>query len=322
MGDRLTVGAFSPSVLLRLARRTGALAEHGLDVDERPVPSSPAQFTALLAGELDAALTSPDNVIAYRYSPDNPLGRTADVRIVAAVDRGLGLALYGRPGTTPADLAGATLGVDVPTSGFAFAMYALAESVGLDRANYRIVALGSTPKRLAALLAGECVATMLNAGNELHAEQAGCPVLARVTETCAPYLGTVLAVAGDDRLPAATRLATALRRTAALVASGALRAEAADEAATALDLSPALARRYVERLVNGSEGLVVDGRIDPAALRTVVNLRRRYLPAIVDGIDLLAAALAPGSDLLAAGAAGSDRPAPHPTGTTDGAPPE
>jgi ABC-type nitrate/sulfonate/bicarbonate transport system substrate-binding protein len=301
--DRLAVGAFSPSVLLRLARRTGALAEQGLEVEERPVPSSPVQFAALLAGDLDAALTSPDNVIAYRYSPDNPLGRTADVRIVAAVDRGLGLALYGRPGVPPAALAGATLAVDVPTSGFAFAMYALAESVGLDRADYRVVALGSTPKRLAALLAGECAATMLNAGNELHAERFGCPVLARVAEVCPPYLGTVLAVAGEARLAAATRLAAALRRTAGLVCSGDLDTEAADEAADALGLPPALARRYVARLASRAEGLVVDGLVDPVALRTVVDLRRRYLPAVAGGVDLLALALTPGTDLLAVGAA-------------------
>jgi ABC-type nitrate/sulfonate/bicarbonate transport system substrate-binding protein len=86
----LIIGSFTPSVLLRVARRTGALADAGLEVTETPVPSSPEQFSALLDGSLDAVLTSPDNVLAYRYSPTNPLGRTADARIVSAVDRGGG----------------------------------------------------------------------------------------------------------------------------------------------------------------------------------------------------------------------------------------
>ena len=99
------------------------------------------------------ALTSPDNVLAYRYNPRNPLGRLADARMVAAVDRGMGLGLYARPGLTAADLRGARVGVDVPVSGFALALYALADVLGVARDDYELVTLGSTPRRLEALLA-------------------------------------------------------------------------------------------------------------------------------------------------------------------------
>jgi ABC-type nitrate/sulfonate/bicarbonate transport system substrate-binding protein len=292
----LTLGSFTPSVLLRVARRTGALAEAGLEVTETPVPSSPGQFSALLDGSLDAVLTSPDNVLAYRYSPTNPLGRTADARIVSAVDRGLGLALYAR--AEPADLQGGAFGVDVPGSGFAFAMYALAESVGLARDDYDVVALGSTPKRLQALLRGDCVATMLNAGNELHAEAAGYQALAAVSRTCTPYLGTVLAVVGDTRLEPTRRLAGVLARTAAEIVSGRLDGPAAAEAEAALDLPAELAARYLARLKDPAEGLVPDGAVDPAAIRTVVDLRRRYRPETAGGTDVLAPALRADSGLV------------------------
>ncbi len=294
----MALGTFTPSVLLRVARRTGRLAAAGLEVGESPVPSSPGQFAALLDGSLDAVLTSPDNVLAYRYSPTNALDRTADARIVSAVDRGMGLGLYAR--TDPAGLRGATFGVDVPGSGFAFAMYALAESIGLDRSDYEIVALGSTPKRLRALLAGDCAATMLNAGNELHAEAAGLTALATVRETCAPYLGTVLAIVGDDRAEAAGLLAGALTATAAAIVGAELDAEVVAEAATALELSEPLARRYLARLTDPAEGLVPDGVVDPASIRTIVDLRRRYRPETVAGADVFAPALEPGSGLLVA----------------------
>jgi ABC-type nitrate/sulfonate/bicarbonate transport system substrate-binding protein len=294
----LTLGSFTPSVLLRVARGTGALAEAGLEVTETPVPSSPGQFSALLDGSLDAVLTSPDNALAYRYSPTNPLGRTADARIVSAVDRGLGLALYAA--AEPADLRGGTFGVDVPGSGFAFAMYALAESVGLDRNDYDVVALGSTPKRLQALLRGECAATMLNAGNELHAEAAGYRALATVSRTCAPYLGTVLAVVGDAQLEPAGRLATALTRTAADIVAGRLDGPTTAAAADALGLPAPLAARYLARLKHPAEGLVPDGAVEPAAIRTIVDLRRRYRPETDGGDDVFAPALAAGSGLLVA----------------------
>jgi ABC-type nitrate/sulfonate/bicarbonate transport system substrate-binding protein len=289
--DRIVVGSFTPSVLLDLARSTGRLDTHALEVTEVPVASSPAQFRSLLAGEIAVALTSPDNVLAYRYHPGNPLEELLDVQLVAAVDRGLGLGLYAAPGRSAADLRGARVGVDVPTSGFALALYALAESLGVTREEYELVTLGSTPRRLEGLLAGDCDATMLNAGNELVAEAAGCVRLAGVTDVAAPYLGTVLAVAGRAHADQALRLADALRETAAAIVAGELDDEAADAAARRLDLDASLARQYVERLRDPDQGLVPDGVVDAASLRTLVALRQRFLPAVVDGTDVLDAAL-------------------------------
>jgi ABC-type nitrate/sulfonate/bicarbonate transport system substrate-binding protein len=300
VATRLVVGAFSPSVLLSVARDTGRLAEQGLDVAEVAVTSSPGQFRSLMDGDLDAAFTSPDNVLAYRFSPTNPLGRLLDVRIVSGVDRGMGLALYGRPGLDrPEKLLAARVGVDVPASGFALAMYALTESLGVPRGGYDLLPLGSTPRRLTALLAGECDATMLNAGSELIAEEHGCNALARVADVCSPYLGTVLAVAGDARLPGAQALAAALTATIDDVLAGRADDVATAAAASRLDLSPRLAQRYVRRLRNPAEGLVPGGDVDAAALATVAGLRRRFLPETIDGADVLDRPLDTTSGLVA-----------------------
>lgn len=285
MPASVTVGSFTPSVVLDLAGSTGRLEALDLAVTEVPVVSSPAQFRDLVDGRLDLALTSPDNVLAYRFSPGNPLGELFDVRIVGAVDRGMGLGLYARPGLTAQDLRGARVGVDVPTSGFALALYALADSLGVARSDYELVTLGSTPRRLEALLAGDCDATMLNAGNELVAERAGCSRLAAVADLAGPYLGTVVAVAGETRLAEARRLSAALRSTAAELVGGSLDDEAREAAARRLDLDDELAGRYVARLRSPSEGLVPDGRVDPDAIATLVGLRRRYLPDGLTGPD-------------------------------------
>ena len=71
----LRIGTFSPPVVLDVAASAGELEAVGLTVTEHPVASSPAQFRSLLDGELHVALTSPDNVLAYRFSPHNPLRR-------------------------------------------------------------------------------------------------------------------------------------------------------------------------------------------------------------------------------------------------------
>jgi ABC-type nitrate/sulfonate/bicarbonate transport system substrate-binding protein len=283
MAQALRVGAFSPSIVLRVARSAGVLARYGVDVVEQPVPSSTEQFRALLDGSLDAALTSPDNVIAHRLLPADPLGRTADVRIVLGVDRGLGLALYGRPGVGAlAAVRGGVVGVDVAESGFAFALYEILAAAGLRRdADYTVVELGSTPRRADALIAGECDATMLNAGNDLRAAEFGCRRLRRAVDVCQPYLGTVLAATGTACEQDGERLGGLVAALRAVLARLAGMAEvdrtlAVEAAAEALRLGPAAAQRYVDGLRDPAEGLIGSGEPDEAALAAVLALRRRH----------------------------------------------
>lgn len=296
--DKMVVGTFTPSVVLDLARSTGRLEAVGLEVEEEAVASSPEQFRSLRDGELDASLTSPDNALAYRFSAQNPIGERLDARIVGAIDRGMGLGLYGRPGLSVAELRGARLGVDVASSGFALALYQLTDSFGIGRHEYELLTLGSTPRRLQALLAGECEATMLNAGNELIAEAAGCVRLAGTTEQLTPYLGTVVGVVGEDRLGLARRLNRALTRTCAEILSGRLHRQATEAARSRLRLDPDLALRYVDRMCSPDDGLVADGVVDRASLETLLTLRTRWLPEVVDGVDVLASALDEGSGLV------------------------
>ncbi len=277
--DQITLGVFSPSVLLDVARATGRLAAVGLDVRDVAVPSSPAQFASLRDGEFDAVFTSPDNVLAYRFLPENPLGELLDVEIVAGLDRGLGLCLAARPGLAEHEVrSGGRLAVDVPNSGFAFVCYALLEELGASRDDFEIVALGATPKRAAALRAGECDVTVLNAGNELTARAGGCALLAEVARL-GPYLGTVLArfrdAPGADEIE---RLQGALVETAARISAGELDDVACDSAIRLLGLTREGAAEHVAVLRDPARGLI-RGTVDAASLETLVALRRRFLPA-------------------------------------------
>jgi hypothetical protein len=109
---------------------------------------------------------------------------------------------------------------------------------------------------------------------------------------CGPYLGTVLATLR----PVNAALAGVLTGTAAAIVAGRLDPDVLEEAGGALDLSPALAARYLARLKDPAEGLVPDGVVDPASIRVLVGLRRRYGPEL-DG-DPLAAALDPADGLI------------------------
>ncbi|MBP2319856.1 hypothetical protein JOF56_000241 [Kibdelosporangium banguiense] len=286
----VNLGTFSPSVLVEVAARTGALATAGLTVREMPATSSPAQFSHLLDGELDAVLTNPDNVVAYRCLPDNPLNRTADVRILAAVDGGLGLSLFSRHEAVD-ELHGGLLGVDVPTSGFAFVAYALLEQLGIS--DFSVEAMGSTPRRTEALLSGQCAVTVLNAGNDLRAEAAGAHRIASVT-ALGPYVGTVLAARGEtvehDR-EMLSSLIGVLLTTAAELVNGEHRDLALDAAQYRLDLDANASARYLATLMDTTEGLIPSGVMSTAAQETVIDLRNRRSTTALTPADVLASGI-------------------------------
>jgi hypothetical protein len=300
---RLRIGTFTPSLLIDLARSTGRLDRADLEVTEIPVLSSPAQFRSLEAGEFDVVMTSPDNVLAYRFLSGNPLGRNLPVEIVAGIDRGLGLSLCLAPSVTDvADVRDRVVGVDVPGSGFAFVAFALLEHAGLSRDDYKVESLGSTPRRAAALTAGTCAATVLNAGNELRAGASGCRVVSTVADI-GPYLGTVMAaLPADDATVAGPRkrLAEAVIDTAHDIVTGRLRREVLEAAGRLLGLEDPEALAHLECLLDRTHGLIIDGNVDEASINTLIDLRRRHSPSpdldvVADGWPTMVAAAALGA---------------------------
>lgn len=279
---QLRIGTFTPSLLIDLARSTGRLQRAGIEVTELPVPSSPAQFRSLETGELDVVMTSPDNVLAYRFLSANPLGRNLPVEILAGIDRGLGLSLCLAPSVPEvADVRDRVVGVDVPQSGFAFVAFALLQRAGLGPGDYQVESLGSTPRRAAALTEGTCAATVLNAGNELRAKASGCRVVSTVADI-GPYLGTVMAALSADDPEIAeprTRLAKVVVDTAHDIVIGRMRGEVLEAAGRLLGLAEPQATAHLDCLLDRTHGLITDGHVDEASINTLIDLRHRYSPS-------------------------------------------
>ena len=275
---RLTLGLFSTSLVARTARDSGHFAAHGLEVVEVPVTSSRAQFRSLLDGEYDLVLTSPDNVLAYRLDPGNPLGATHDVRILAAADRGLGLSLIGAPGVhTIDDLRGRTVAVDVPGSGFALTLYHLLATAGLRRdVDYQVESAGTTPRRREALPDGRFAATILGSGHDVAAVREGCHRIARVTDLVRPYLGTVLAGYGpwlETHGEVAKSFLAAWQAAAAEVLDPARRPATLRAIAEHLGLTSPDTEAFYDVLISPDEGISPNGTVDPEALANIAHLR-------------------------------------------------
>lgn len=265
------IGTFTPSVVLDVARSTGRLDAAGIEVQEHAVASSPAQFASLEDGDIDLAVTSPDNVILYAGFDDNPRGHRLPLTITAALDRGLGLSLWTRPGIELTDVR--TLGVDVPVSGFALAARALLARHGVDPDALETVSLGSTPRRREALAAGICDVTILGSGNELRAAEDGCRHVASVGEL-GDYLGAVTCRLSSGVAPAADAVAAVLVEIGAEIADGRHADLVVEAAERLLGLSPDSARRHLDVLRSPATGIIPGGRLEKAALLTLAGLRR------------------------------------------------
>jgi hypothetical protein len=173
------------------------------------------------------------------------------------------------------------VGVDVPESGFAFVAFALLERAGLNRADYLVESLGSTPRRAAALTAGTCAATVLNAGNELRAGASGCQAVSTIADL-GPYLGTVMAgLPAEDPTIAGRRirLAEVMIDTARDIVTGRLRAQVLEAAGRLLGLAEREAAAHYEVMLDPTHGLITDGRVDEPSIATLIGLRRRHSPS-------------------------------------------
>ncbi|MBW4077123.1 MAG: ABC transporter substrate-binding protein [Acidobacteria bacterium] len=290
---KLTVGTFTPSILIHMARESKGFERAGLDVHESLVASSPAQFQSLERGELDVVFTSPDNVLAYQYLSKNPLGRLIPLRILGALDRGVGLSLTLGPQLNDVEqVRGKIVGVDVPQSGFAFVAYELLARCGLEPTSYELQALGSTPQRATALVESRCAATVLNAGNELRARGLGCTSVSEVGEL-GPYIGTVIAAlpsSDSETKDLRQRFCDVILETARDILAGARMSEVVDAAIYLLDLDESQAREHHACLSESPSGLIDDGVVDVTALATLIDLRRKYMPTpeldvILESID-------------------------------------
>jgi len=280
MAVDLTVGTFTPSFLIELARRDGRFAEADLNVVEEPVTSSPQQFRSLADEEYDLVFTNPDNVVAYQFLDDNPLGERLSLRIIAGIDRGLGLGLY-RGAHVAEPVHAGRLGVDVANSGFAFVAYEILARHGVSLADVTIETLGATPRRVSALVAGDCDYTILNAGNDLRAAVQGCVLVNAVTDI-GPYLGTVLCAmrsTDPERLDAQNRFRDVLDATITSVLSGFRDADVLAVVQPLLHLDDDGARQHLWNIKDLSTGLVPGVGVDRASMSTIVALRKRHRPS-------------------------------------------
>ena len=274
-------GAFNLPVWV--AQKRKYFEKHGLDVGLEYVKGSVDMINRMTAGSAHVALTSVDNVLAYRGGQ----GETADgsaLDLVAFMggDHGF-LSLMARPEITSVpQLRGKTLSVDALTTGFAFVLREILVANHIAVTDVTFEAAGGTGNRYRALIAGKHDGTLVRTPFERLAQRQGLNVLARGQSLFSDYLGTVGAVLqswasqNQDRL---VGFILAYREALNWIFDpanhdtliGILRAEF-------VELTDDDARDVLEDLLDPTGGLIGDMSISDAGLAQVSRIRDAHAP--------------------------------------------
>ena len=196
--NKIRIGQFSQSPNMLVIKKLNLLPEFELDISN--VQSSPGQFQSLQSDELDIAITSPDNVLLFGTTDENPIGVQCELNILRSIDKGLKLSLVSNSSAHQLeDLQSLHFYIDSPASGFSFLLKSMARKLGARPEDFHYVSGGSTPKRLNGIIEGEAEATILNAESVVKAEELGYKNWVDVSQVAPGYLGTVLCAKKENR---------------------------------------------------------------------------------------------------------------------------
>ena len=289
----LRVNAFAGASNLPVwvAQREGLFARHGLAVTLEKPDGSVGQFRGLAQGRYPIVITAFDNVVAYHSGQGSAeVGAIPDLVAVMGIDGGM-LSLVATPTVTRiADLLGRTLAVDAPTTGYSFALRDMLARAGLKDSDVFFIAAGNSDSRWHALQEGRAQAALLTLPADLEAADHGAKVLATVGGSFGHFLGNVVAVRkgwADAHRSELQAYVQAVRDALRWLADRSHRQRAIEILHAEMpELDRLKLLRVYEALQKPSQGLIRDGAIDPAAARTVLNLRRKYATGTQTSDDL------------------------------------
>ncbi|HXP78741.1 MAG TPA: ABC transporter substrate-binding protein [Verrucomicrobiae bacterium] len=266
-----------------VGQQKGFFARNGITVTLQPTPNSVAQMTGLAEGKFDIAITAFDNIVAYvEGQGEAPIGPQPEFFAFMGSDNGF-LSLVAAPEVkTFADLKGKTLSVDARTTGYAFVLFDILRRNGLQESDYKIEKVGGTTMRWDALREGKQSGTLLSAPFNFLAGEQHFNELARAIQVIGPYQGNVAATRRSWAKENRTKVIAFIRGYAQAIEwlyDKGNRDEAIIILLNDVKMSPELAERTYDELLDPKDGFLRKARVSTEGMRTVLALRSRYADA-------------------------------------------
>jgi hypothetical protein len=228
-------------------------------------------------------LTSPDNVLLYGTTTNNPLKAECDLKMLRSIDRGLKLSLVSNDQVkNVADLQSATFSIDSITSGFAILLKKMLLDLKIDiENNLNFVQAGSTPKRLTHIMENQSQVTILNAESKIKADKNSLKTWIDVSEVVDNYLGTVICVQGkNERSTLTVDFMKAWKIAVSKIFAFDL---SAFKEVFSDPESPLANKDYFELLLNDVHGMTIKNELSVENLKSLIDIRSAtgaYTPQI------------------------------------------
>jgi ABC-type nitrate/sulfonate/bicarbonate transport system substrate-binding protein len=262
---------FVVPALCAIARALGFYQTEGVEVLDVMTTSSGAQRADLVAGIIDVAITSTDNLLAWNASGSH-------VVQIAQVETTTDLTLMLRPGlATLDDVRRPRLAVDAATNGFAIVAYAMLDRLGHPSDSYQAVEIGGVRARYDALLAGGADLTLVAPPLDDTGVQRGMRLLMRISDLEPDYPGLGIVARRDHvdgHSEAIARYLAALERARQWIS------EMPPEAVAALLLGAGHGPRAAESVVRNNPPTL---RAGVRGLMVLADLRARMALTIANG---------------------------------------
>jgi ABC-type nitrate/sulfonate/bicarbonate transport system substrate-binding protein len=279
--ERVTFGQVSPTATLWpgvVATKKGFFAAAGVEMDLVSIGVSPGQ-QAVASGSLNIMHNACNAVIAFIEQG----GTGARLGMVSMA--GHPAVLIGRKGLKDArELKGKSIGTSSINSGSTILLKRLLKAKGLGDGDYDLVAGQGSAQIFQGLQAGALDAVWLVPPQSFTAAAAGFSVLGTFQEVAPKFMFVCFAVNAEwmTAKPGVARgFAQAWLQGVAWLYDPANRAEAEKLLADELRITREIAAQSYDQLVVRNQAYPRDGKVDPAALRAVIEI-------MVEGKELAA----------------------------------
>jgi sulfonate transport system substrate-binding protein len=263
--DVLNVTGYQRRIPHLVAEYKGFFARENLDVRFHETTYAPDHNRGMAEGRWDFTLSSADTMIA-RTTTDG-----VDYLLFMQAEEGLSAYLIAQPDVNSIEeLRGKLLAGDPGDSNLDLIRKKILRTHGIDEKDYRIDIIGSSPKRLDAFLEGRVAAAMLTPPSSDRALSAGGVLLAKAEEYVANW---PLTCGWTLRKWIETHREVLVRFIRAWVgATDWLLAPANRDETLALTIAKEHLGRSAAEIAYRK--IVPKARVNPAALNTVIELRK------------------------------------------------
>jgi ABC-type nitrate/sulfonate/bicarbonate transport system substrate-binding protein len=274
-----------------VGQQKGFFERNGITVTLQATPNSVAQMTGLAEGKFDIAMTAFDNIVAYvEGQGEAPIGAQPEFFAFMGSDNGFLRFVVAPDIKRFADLKGKTLSVDARTTGYAFVLFEVLRRNGLVENDYKIEKVGGTAQRWDALRDRKQAGTLLSAPFNILASEQHFNQLAKATKVIGPYQGNVAATRSSWARKNRTKVIAFIRGYAQAIDwlyDKANRDAAITILLNNVQMSPEIAERAYDELLDPKDGFFRNAHVSTEGLRTVLALRSRYADAKKKLIDPL-----------------------------------